>query len=107
MDGRVGVTQSHAMSDIHAISKPRRAAKRHRLDERFDEHTAVRLDHASREHVVWIRHDLDVAKSFAGRVSQHLAERAGRVSPLLLPRNNRVPDVTEAMWRQCLRAGLP
>src|SRR3954468_1266057 len=78
-----------------------------RRDELFDQDAAVGLDDAPRRVVARAGGELDVAKPFRRGLVQHLGERAGGVTAAPLPGHDRVAEVTEAVRRQRLRAGLP
>src|SRR6187402_965793 len=89
------------------VAQSRRAAELRRLDEALVEHAAVGLDDSLRREILRVGRDLDVRQPFLLRGGQELAQGRGRVAASLLPRNDRVADVAQAVRRQRVSPGLP
>src|SRR5258706_8411325 len=75
--------------------------------EPLDELSAVRLDHAPRCDVVGICGQLDVCKSLFSCLGKQQLQGSRCVSPPALPWDYRIADVSQTMWREFGRAGLP
>src|SRR5687767_1871026 len=77
------------------------------LTKLFDQETAVGFDDAARRHVIRIRGQVHKLESFLFDFGQQKLQSASRIASATFPWNDGVADVTEAVWRQGARTGLP
>src|SRR5918993_3668134 len=91
----------------NSVAPSARAAERRRLRELLHEHPAIRLDDALRRDVIRIRGEFDVAQAGLVHFVEELLQGLRRIAPALLPGNDGVPDMAEAVRRERLGARLP
>src|SRR5918993_293125 len=87
----------------NSVAPSARAAERRRLRELLHEHPAIRLDDALRRDVIRIRGEFDVAQAGLVHFVEELLQGLRRIAPALLPGNDGVPDMPEAVRRERAR----
>src|SRR5687768_433184 len=103
---RLPVT-SRASGQIDTETQALCAAVHSRFAEASDQAAAVRLDHALRREIIAVRGQLDVREPLSLCVRKQQLQRAGRVTASAFPRDYRVADVAETVFRKRHRARLP